>query len=60
MGMEDLLDYEKLQDRAKIETIKKMMTIGSSPAEVFSNCDQSPLKGAEAQVMVPYVSDSLW
>ena len=50
VGMGELADYQKLQDRAKLETMIKMMTIGSSPAEVYSNGDQSPLRGAEAQV----------
>ena len=51
MGMEHLLDSEKLENMAKTETIMKMMTIGSNPAKIYSNGDQSPLKGAEAQVL---------
>ena len=51
MGMEFLLDPEKHQHSAKVETIKKMMTMESAPAEIFSNGDQSPLDGVDAQVM---------
>ena len=51
MGMGKLGDHEKLKDRAKAETMMKMMTIGSSQSEVFTNGDQSPVKGEEATVM---------
>ena len=51
MGMGKLADYEKLKDKAKVETMMKMMSIGSSPTELYSNGDQSPVKGAEAQVI---------
>ena len=51
LGLAELMDYKKLQERTNVETMMKMMTIGSPPAEMFSDGDQSPLRGAEAQVL---------